>query len=242
MIIVSIFLSLIFIVIGFIITEKNAKYLLSGYNTMSEEDRKHFDLTAYLNYFRKFHIFLGISLLITSLILYYFVDADYSGIFADVYPIAAYLYFIWKGKRFTNMKDSQNKSSFIFAVVIMSTVLISIIAMFTYTLQDNIIEIKEDIVQINGIYGMDIPVIDIKSIELVEELPEITLKINGFALETIEKGLFKTSDDEKVILLINSQKNTIIFIITKTNEKIYYSSKEKSNQEIYHQLIQVLKK
>lgn len=56
MIIVSILLAFIFIGIGFLISEKNAKYLLSGYNTMSEEDKKNFNLTEYLKFFRKFHI------------------------------------------------------------------------------------------------------------------------------------------------------------------------------------------
>jgi len=47
MIFIIILLSLLFIVIGFIVTENNAKSLLSGYNTMSEEDRKLFDLKSY---------------------------------------------------------------------------------------------------------------------------------------------------------------------------------------------------
>lgn len=242
MIIVSVLLAFVFVGIGFLITEKNAKHLLSGYNTMTEEDRKNFNLIDYLKFFRKFHVFLGASLLIISLLLFYFVDADYSGVFVGIYPIAAYIYFIWKGKRFNNMKDEQTKSSYLFALILMIVVLIGIVAMFTYSLQDNTVEIKEDTIQISGDYGMDLSINNIKSIELVNELPEITSKINGFALETIEKGLFRTNDDKEVKLLINSQNKPFILISTKTNEKIYYSSKTKSNQEIYNQLIEVLKK
>jgi hypothetical protein len=36
--------SLLFVAIGFIVDEKNAKYLLSGYNTMNEEDRQKVDI------------------------------------------------------------------------------------------------------------------------------------------------------------------------------------------------------
>jgi len=242
MVIINIILAVVFTAVGFLITEKNAKNLLSGYNTMTEEERKHFDLNAYLKYFKKFHVFLGISLLVISLILYYYVDADYSGVFAGIYPIAAYIYFIWKGKRFTNMKNTQNKSSFIFAMVVMFAVLIGIIAMFAYSLQDNTIEIKGNTIHIGGDYGTDLPINTIQSIELVNELPDISLKINGFALETIEKGYFKTSEGEKVKLLINSQNKPIILITTTTDKKIYYSAKEKSNQEIFNQLIKVVKK
>src|SRR5690606_3586929 len=144
MIIVSVLLAFVFVGIGFLITEKNAKHLLSGYNTMTEEDRKNFNLTDYLKVFRKFHVFLGTSLLIISLLLFYFVDADYSGVCVGIYPIAAYIYFIWKGKRFNNMKDEQTKSSYLFALIIMIAVLIGIVAMFTYGLQDNTIERSEE--------------------------------------------------------------------------------------------------
>jgi UDP-N-acetyl-D-mannosaminuronic acid transferase (WecB/TagA/CpsF family) len=71
----------------------------------------------------------------------------------------------------------------------------------------------------------------------VDSLPEISNKLNGFALETIKKGYFKTATQEKVILLINSTKTPLI-LITKTNgEKIYYSSKDKSNKPIFDALI-----
>lgn len=48
MIYVLIATSLIFVALGFLVTEKNAKYLLSGYNTLSKEERKKFD-------FKKIH-------------------------------------------------------------------------------------------------------------------------------------------------------------------------------------------
>ena len=40
MIYVIIGMSVLFVAIGFLVTERNAKYLLAGYNTMSEEERK----------------------------------------------------------------------------------------------------------------------------------------------------------------------------------------------------------
>ena len=50
---------LLFIAVGFILTENNAKTLLAGYNTMSDEERQKVDIVAFLKYFRKFHVFPG---------------------------------------------------------------------------------------------------------------------------------------------------------------------------------------
>jgi hypothetical protein len=43
---------------------------------MSEQERQKFDIKSYIAYFKKFHIFLGISLFIIGSILYYFINPD----------------------------------------------------------------------------------------------------------------------------------------------------------------------
>ena len=57
MMLVILLLSFLFFILGFILNESNAKYLLSGYNTMSVEEQSNFNLKSYLNFFKKFHIF-----------------------------------------------------------------------------------------------------------------------------------------------------------------------------------------
>ena len=242
MIIAITVLSLIFTGIAFIVTENNAKYLLSGYNTMSEKEREQFDIKSYISYFRSFHIFLGISILIIGSILYYFINPDWSGIFMATYPILAYVYFIWKGNQFSKINDKKQNRKTIITMSFMFVVFIAIATMFFYSLQDNQIEINDNIVKIKGDYGMELKANEIKSIELVNELPEISIKTNGFALQTIKKGNFKTKNGENVKLFINSIEQPIIYITTNNNQKIYYSSKDNSNQKIYDQLKNEMKK
>jgi hypothetical protein len=47
-----IFVSILYYAIGYFINKENAKYLLSGYNTMSDEERKKFDIENYLVFFK----------------------------------------------------------------------------------------------------------------------------------------------------------------------------------------------
>lgn len=49
-----VFVSILFWTIAHFLNKENAKYLLSGYNTMSEEERKKFDIEQYLILFKKF--------------------------------------------------------------------------------------------------------------------------------------------------------------------------------------------
>lgn len=236
MIVPILILSAIFIAIAFLVNENNAKYLLSGYNTMSEVERQNFDIKSYIPYFRNFHIFLGVTLLIISLILLYFVNSDWSGIFLGTYPILAYVFFIWKSNQFTKNKSKKQKVTTYAAMSVMFLLFSVIIYEFKSSLKDNEILVDSKKIEITGDYGIEINISNLKSIELIKKLPEISSKTNGFALETIKKGYFRTNNDEKVKLLINSKKTPIILLITNDNQKIYYSSKDKSNEEIYNEV------
>lgn len=233
MMLVITILSVLFIGIGFVITESNAKYLLSGYNTMSEAERSNVDIKTYLPFFRNFHIFLGLSLFIIGTIIYYFVDADWSGIFMVFYPIVAYIYLIWKSSAFLKQNNKKQRRKNILGTSVLVVVLIGVSIMFLYSYQNNTITIKRDVIEISGDYGMNLKIDDIKSIELVDSLPELSMKLNGFAMQNIKKGFFKTKSGEKVKLLMNSMDAPIIYIQKKDGFKIYYTSKDKSNEEIF---------
>lgn len=236
MLIIIPILSLVFIGIGFIVTENNAKYILSGYNSMSDEDRQKFDIKSYVPYFRNFHIFLGTSLLVVSFILFYFVSSIWGGIFIVTYPIVAYIYFVWKGNRFLKESTKKQQITTYVTMGVLFAIFLLIVFMFSYSLKDNKVEIKNQTLEISGDYGTKLNISDIKSIELTNELPKISSKINGFALGAIKKGSFKTRDGEKVKLLINSINSPLILIITNDNQKIYYSSKEATSEDIYSQI------
>ncbi len=48
------FMSLLYLLIGFGINKDNAKYLLAGYNTMSQKEQDKFDIDGYLNFLKPF--------------------------------------------------------------------------------------------------------------------------------------------------------------------------------------------
>ena len=122
-------MSLLFVAIGFIVTENNAKYLLSGYNTMSEAERKQFDIKTFISYFRKFHIFLGSSFLVFGLILTYFVNPNVGGIFLGIYPLLAYFFLVWKSFKYSKvMSTKKNKIS----IYILVGTLIFVIGIFFF--------------------------------------------------------------------------------------------------------------
>lgn len=100
MILIIVCMAIFFIALGFILTEYNAKHLLAGYNTMNEAERKKVDLKGLVRFFRRFHIFLGVTFLILGLVSNYLFTETTTRLALLLYPILAYVYLVWQSSKF----------------------------------------------------------------------------------------------------------------------------------------------
>jgi len=225
-------LSLIFIAIGFMVTERNAKYMLAGYNTMSSEERSKFDIKSYIPRFRKFHIFLGVSFLLIGL-AFNSLNQDAGRIFIMVYPIVAYIYFIATSSKYTIGSKPKNYRTTIF---ILFGTLVFVVSLLLWGSKENKLTFDSGKIEIEGTYGESLLPSDLSSIELINELPEITLRTNGFSHGDVNKGFFKTDSGEIVKLILNADNKPYIFFTKTDGKKIYYSAKEESNEKLLNEM------
>ena len=235
MLTIAIILSAIFASLGFVVTTSNAKYILSGYNTMSEADRAKMDIEAYVKFFRKFHIMLGATLLGGFLVLTLFSN-NWAGSFMGVYPLIAYIYLAAKANKFYKGTKGQRSANYVMmAILIVVTVGISVDLYFS--MQNSKITLREDNMEIRGMYGIKLKKTDIAKMEIVQSLPSISHRSNGFAAGDFAKGNFVTSDGQSIKLFVNKKVNPFLYITTKTDQ-IYYSSDEIPAQALLQKLQQ----
>lgn len=100
-----------------------------------------------------------------------------------------------------------------------------VIGLFWLGFKEDKLIIHSDKIELEGFYGEELTSSDIESIELVDKVPKITMKTNGFALGNIHKGYFRTNDGEIIKLIANSDNKTYILITKKSGKKIYFSAK-----------------
>lgn len=227
MIYALVFLSIIFLGIGFAINKRNAGYLLAGYNTLSDDEKERIDLDAYLITFKKFHFFLGSTSLIFGLAFYYIFGEDFTGLFIALYPILAYTALLLRGRIF--FKSPLRK----LAISMLLFSLFIVVVLFRAGQKETQIIFHEKEIQITGIYGESIKNTDLEYVELVQDLPNIKLRVNGFSLSTIKKGVFKTSKNKKVKLFIQNSNGPYIKISKKQDKELYFNSKNEDTQQIF---------
>ena len=220
MIYIIIFMGVTFLGVGYMVNERNADFLLSGYNTMSKEQQQAFDLKGYLGHFRKFHLFLGISFTVLGSLLYFVWGSDAAGVFVGVYPIAAYLFFLPISRRYFG-----NSKQIKISLVVMILSLVLVIGLFVVGFREDPLVVTSEGIYIKGIYSESLRKDEIESVTLTGKLPEISYRSNGFALRSIKKGYFKTKEGETVKLVLNALNSPYILITKADGKKVIYSGR-----------------
>jgi len=246
MLIVAVILSLIFGAIGFIVTKSNAQYILSGYNTMSEQDRQSVDIDSYLRFFKQFHIVLALSLL-GGVLLLSLVNNNWASIFMTVYPLVAYSYFSVRGMSFYKKSTRLMKVGIYLSVGLLVTIAaVLLISSYTdyksseLTMDGQKLEIASPYgISLSGFYGISLSKEQIYRQKLVDKLPPIVYKSNGFAAGDYAKGHFKTKSGETILLFVNKKSSPFLLIESEKGD-IYYNHDELDMQVLSQKLAQWL--
>ncbi len=93
-------MSLIYLLVGFGINKGNAKYLLSGYNTMSPEKKQSFDIEKYLNFFNPFFKRLSLYPSLTFVLFSIFLEGDQLILVWSLSQVLPFIWFTIKSLRF----------------------------------------------------------------------------------------------------------------------------------------------
>jgi hypothetical protein len=99
-IIAIIFMSLIYLFIGFGINKDNAKYLLAGYNAMPPKRKQSFDIEKYLKFFNPFFKRLSIYPPLTFVLLYIFLEVEQLILVWSLSQMSPFIWFTIKSLRF----------------------------------------------------------------------------------------------------------------------------------------------
>lgn len=213
-------IGLLFIGLGYAVTPNNARYLLSGYNTLSDSEQKRVDIVAYLKLFKIFHVALGLSVGI----LCFFVSYVFSPLVAVCILLSliflGYTVFISLTRHYFSQRNR-------YADYIVQAVLLIVWGVIGYSLwqggQHNTIVLKEDAIIIDGQYGQSISISLIDTLIVEQFLPSLTFKMNGLSIGEIKKGYFKHNHYNKVLVYLHSNAVPVLHISTKDNQHIYYN-------------------
>ena len=132
------------------------------------------------------------------------------------------------------MKFQKTKRSYIISISLFILVIggISVLSYFSY--QGYKLVAKNDSFEITGMYGDEWQYKDIKSVELMDELPEVTVRTNGVGLPTLSKGHFKVTGYGSSLLFIQKGSSPYIYIELK-DKKVFINDKDPEQTRLWYQ-------
>ena len=86
------------------------------------------------------------------------------------------------------------------------------------------IEVKDSVLHISGMYGRDIPMDDIVTMKVLDEMPVMAMRTNGSSFKNKNKGHFLTTDEEKCLLFVTY--NGGPYIELRTADELIYLNRE----------------
>ncbi|QED46696.1 DUF3784 domain-containing protein [Cytobacillus dafuensis] len=223
---------LIFGLLGWAIRYKKAYFLISGFESRSEEEKQELienglpQKTGGLLLLTAAVMLLLLPLLCTP--FKYAIEFQFGGM----------LVFLMGGVIYLSKYEvpRKRKRSYMISISLFIAVVGSITALTLYSYQGYQLIVKEEQFEITGMYGDEWRIKDIKKVELMETMPQVKAKTNGVGLPTLSKGHFKVKDYGSSLLFIQKEASPYIYIELE-DRKIFINDKNSNKtREWFQQL------
>lgn len=193
--------------------------LIAGYNTMRKEQKEKVDIKGLSAFLCKGFVVMG-SLQIALFYLCRLVGAADAAI--SVMSVATFVVLIYM--LVSAQKFDHNKRN-VWQLVFIITFLLVVAGSVVYSIRSDSgvpeITLTSGKLSVSGIYGMDLPVQDIRSISLTDTLPALSYRSNGLAVGHVRKGHFRQKDGQTCTLFLVTDQRPFIRITPSAGETVY---------------------
>ena len=228
-------LSIVFFCIGLLVTKNNAADVLTTYSHLSRQEKNQLDLSEEARVFRRFHFFLGISLAVVGTVLHLLCGESASLLFLIFYPLTGFVWYIGRSAFIKRGKGSYGYST---GLIVLVAAFLLVLMILRAGYKENAIRYESGQLEITGAYGERIHATDIAYFQIVDSLPDIRLRTNGFSTGRINKGFFRTKKGETVKLLIDTRQGPYLLIKRNSGEELYIAYQSKPSKQLLEEMHQ----
>lgn len=208
---------------------------IAGYNTMSAEEKKKVDINGLSCYMQRVFVAMGLTIIGGYPLLHWIGLTIIAQSLSIIVSFPGVGLILIKSRKYD--KNQTGKGRYI-VPAIAAVALMSIIG---YGLYPTSIRINNDQIEFSGMYGTKIKVNEIEKLELLNKLPQIVLRTNGFSMGNVNKGYFNVDSLGRCRLLVNTLNSPLVAITQKNNLKLIFNLPDSIKTiEIYRKIEQLV--
>ncbi len=187
---------------------------VSFYSLLPAERKQYVDFDGLGRY--AFRILGGAALLtVGGYYLFRWLGSPLGAAVMLLLPMIVGLGILWVGaKKFDHYPSTTND---VFRIPAWGVAVVLMAALLTWGLWPTSLEIAEHEVRFTGMYGCSIPVEQIRSVELMEQIPRAGHRSNGFSFGGTHKGYFRVKDWGRCRLLVRQNRPGPYLVIEEVN-------------------------
>ena len=230
--IVQLIMILLFLFLGWLILAKNAYYLVSGFANRSKEEQEELIQNGSLQNTGKLLFATGVGMLV--LLPFHFTSFAYT---MEV-QFGFMLVFLLGGTVYLSKYEvaRKRKRSFLISSSLFIATIGFVVGLYTLGTQDYEIKFTHETFEITGMYGDKWNLSTIQTVKLLDEMPPVSGKINGFGLSTLAKGRFTVEGYGNSILFVRKQSSPYVYVQL-SDENIFINGETpEETKEWYDQL------
>jgi hypothetical protein len=222
----------------YLIVKKKEYSLLSGYSNRPEEEKQYLKENGYIDKVGKYLTYtfylLALAFILTLFNVPYGTEVGFGLLTLFILGGLVYIQKFEvprKRKKYLWVSGS-------FSIVI----ILAIGILFFIGSMENDVNITENTFEITGMYGIEWELDEIIHVELMDVLPEVEYKANGFATSNILKGKFRLEEPYgRGLLFIEKGLKPYLFIEKEDNFVFLNRENAEETIQIYNELKQMLK-
>ena len=229
--ILNLIVGLFMIGIGFIV--KSSPDLIAGYNTMPKDKKKSVDIEGLSAFMHNGLVTMGLSIIIGYYIFKWIGFTMIANLMILIVTLAGVTILLINAQRFDHIKNKKTKLTYF----IPGLVFLFVIGIITYGFIPSKTIFTNDTIQFSGMYGFEININEIESVELTHKIPPIIMRTNGFSFGTVKKGYFNFDKFGKSRLLIHSDIPLFLIISNSNGKRTIFNEKDsKETTQIYERI------
>lgn len=236
------FLGVLLIAFGILIHVFKQYRWISKYNRMTNEEKMLVDITGMAKLMGVVLYFDGFMLILATVLVFLGVDVPLTPIIV-VLVVSLGFMTLFMQRYDGNLFDVNHKlkkgvfKKFLKSGSVTVIALVAVLAMIFVSTRPLDVEVNEEALVINGMYGTTIRYDEIVEVQWLNTLPKIEMRTNGADIGPHLKGHFKLESLGAVKLFVNKKYEHFILIKTQDQVVIFNMDLE-SLKPIYDQLMQ----
>lgn len=218
--------SIIFIIMGIGIKYFKWDFLIAGYNTMNKEQKEEINVEGLCNSTGNFMLLIAALMLVSSISHKYGYRLFSTISIFSILPLTVVQVVL--SQKYDKNKGKKGDIKFTIGIIVFTCIIA--LPLLLYGGREPKVQITDDRIIINGIYGTAIKKEKVKDITLEDTIPKVINKVDGFDFGYTLKGNFKL--EELGVGNIYIHENRSPYIIIKTENRYYIINYKDSKKTI----------